>query len=65
MSILSTLTSMKNAIVNQLSSIKTSLNNKKGEYMYYHSIAQIWGKYDETIIFYSSSFHIGFLFFRS
>lgn len=31
MSILSTLTSMKNAIVNQLSSIKTSLNNKNVE----------------------------------
>lgn len=27
------------------------VDNKKGEYMYYHSIAQIWGKYDETIIF--------------
>ncbi len=27
------------------------VDNKKGEYMYYHSIAQIWGKYNETIIF--------------
>lgn len=27
------------------------VDNKKGEYMYYHSIAQIWGKYEETVIF--------------